>query len=35
MLIDGIRQVDIAKKYAITQRVVSKVKNKIGYYANF
>lgn len=34
MLIDGIRQVDIAKKYAITQRVVSKVKNKIGYYAN-
>ena len=34
LLLDGVKQIDIAKKYSISQRVVSKVKNKIGYYAN-
>jgi 2-keto-3-deoxy-6-phosphogluconate aldolase len=34
MLIDkGIRQVEIASEYKVTQRVISKIKNNIGIYA--
>ena len=32
MIDKGIRQVDIAKKYRVSQRVISRIKNRVGIY---
>jgi group I intron endonuclease len=34
MLSDGVYQHEIAKKYKVSQRVISKINNNIGHYAN-
>jgi group I intron endonuclease len=35
LLKDGVRQVEIASQYGVSQRVISKIKNNIGVYATF
>jgi group I intron endonuclease len=34
LLNNNMRQIDIAKIYSVSQRVISRIKNKVGYYGN-